>query len=398
MGASSEDIHPVPSHRSQARPRRRRDGAGHRRRRRRLRTPWPPGRSRARRRNRHPGSRHDHADDRAGDGGAHAATRPLPPRRRRSRMCRKRARNQWRRRISPPSKTSSRSSTPRSAPMPPPTPTKGVPGEPHRLAPRPSHPHRRPTGRSPPRHLRRGDARPRSLGAGNAGGHGSEPGRAAHRPGSLRRGLANSGCRPDRGQLPGRRAVRDRSPPGDDRPARQRDRGLAGPDRRPPGARSRRSSTIPRPASGPSAPRSRPTPPCPSCARTSTASSRTTGSTSSSSARSGWSRAPTRSTPRGRSSTRRLPTWPCSSSGPRPAARTSPRRRSTSRPWRPPIDEALAGVDGVADDVLPLTPADWNDGTAGPILRDARQAIVDAKADLRTAMAEARQVIAALAG
>ena len=62
------------------------------------------------------------------------------------------------------------------------------------------------------------------------------------------------------------------------------------------------------------------------------------------------------------------------------------------------IAEALAGVDGVAEDVLPLTPAQWNDGTAGPVLREARQAIVDAKADLRTATAEARQVIAALAG
>jgi len=61
------------------------------------------------------------------------------------------------------------------------------------------------------------------------------------------------------------------------------------------------------------------------------------------------------------------------------------------------IAEALAGVEGVADDVLPLTPADWNDGTAGPILRESHQAIVDARADLRTAMAEARQVIAALA-
>ncbi|MBF8289738.1 MAG: hypothetical protein HW391_706 [Chloroflexi bacterium] len=61
------------------------------------------------------------------------------------------------------------------------------------------------------------------------------------------------------------------------------------------------------------------------------------------------------------------------------------------------IDEALATVDGVAADVLPLTPADWNAGTAGPILRAARQAIADARADLRTAMSEARQVLAALA-
>jgi hypothetical protein len=61
------------------------------------------------------------------------------------------------------------------------------------------------------------------------------------------------------------------------------------------------------------------------------------------------------------------------------------------------IAEALTMVEVVAEAVLPLTPADWNDGTAGPVLREARQAIVDARADLRTAMAEARQVIAALA-
>lgn len=62
------------------------------------------------------------------------------------------------------------------------------------------------------------------------------------------------------------------------------------------------------------------------------------------------------------------------------------------------IDAAQAGVAGLADEVLPLTPADWNAGTAGPILREARQAIVDARASMRTAMAEARKVIAALAG
>jgi hypothetical protein len=60
------------------------------------------------------------------------------------------------------------------------------------------------------------------------------------------------------------------------------------------------------------------------------------------------------------------------------------------------IAEALATVDGVADEVLPLTPADWNAGIAGPILREARAAIEDARADLRIAKAEARQVIAAL--
>ncbi len=61
------------------------------------------------------------------------------------------------------------------------------------------------------------------------------------------------------------------------------------------------------------------------------------------------------------------------------------------------VEAALASVDGVAEDVLPLAPADWNDGTAGPILRAAHQSIVDARGDLRTAMSEARQVIAALA-
>jgi hypothetical protein len=61
------------------------------------------------------------------------------------------------------------------------------------------------------------------------------------------------------------------------------------------------------------------------------------------------------------------------------------------------VDAALASVDGVAEDVLPLTPADWNAGAAGPILRAAHQSIVDARGDLRTAMSEARQVIAALA-
>lgn len=61
------------------------------------------------------------------------------------------------------------------------------------------------------------------------------------------------------------------------------------------------------------------------------------------------------------------------------------------------IDKAVAGVDGVAGKILPLTPADWNAGRAGPIMREARQVIAGARADLRTAMAEARQVIAALA-
>ncbi|MES2209987.1 MAG: hypothetical protein V4515_07345 [Chloroflexota bacterium] len=62
------------------------------------------------------------------------------------------------------------------------------------------------------------------------------------------------------------------------------------------------------------------------------------------------------------------------------------------------IADALAAVDGVADDILPLTPADWNAGTAGLVLRSAHEAITSARADLRTATAEARKVIASLAG
>lgn len=61
------------------------------------------------------------------------------------------------------------------------------------------------------------------------------------------------------------------------------------------------------------------------------------------------------------------------------------------------IAEAIGGVAGVADRVLPLTPADWNNGSAGPVLRTAHTAIAAARADLRTALSEARQVIAALA-
>lgn len=60
------------------------------------------------------------------------------------------------------------------------------------------------------------------------------------------------------------------------------------------------------------------------------------------------------------------------------------------------IAEALAGAQGVADEVLPLTPDDWNAGTAGPALREAREAIEAARADLRTAKAEARLVLVSL--
>ena len=60
------------------------------------------------------------------------------------------------------------------------------------------------------------------------------------------------------------------------------------------------------------------------------------------------------------------------------------------------IAEALGDVDGLAAMVLPLTPAEWNAGTAQPVLRAAHVAVDAARADLRTAKAEARQVLAAL--
>lgn len=60
------------------------------------------------------------------------------------------------------------------------------------------------------------------------------------------------------------------------------------------------------------------------------------------------------------------------------------------------VAAADAVVDGVADRVLPLTPADWNDGTAEPVLRAARQAIVEARGHLREAGAAARQILASL--
>jgi hypothetical protein len=60
------------------------------------------------------------------------------------------------------------------------------------------------------------------------------------------------------------------------------------------------------------------------------------------------------------------------------------------------IDAAQAEVAGDADAVLVLTPADWNAGTAKPILDAAQASVVAARADLKTATAEARAVRAAL--
>ncbi len=53
-------------------------------------------------------------------------------------------------------------------------------------------------------------------------------------------------------------------------------------------------------------------------------------------------------------------------------------------------------VDGLADAALDLTPADWNDGTAKPVLDEARRDLRAARDHLREARAAARDVIEAL--
>jgi hypothetical protein len=58
------------------------------------------------------------------------------------------------------------------------------------------------------------------------------------------------------------------------------------------------------------------------------------------------------------------------------------------------VEAAREEVDGDAEAVLALTPADWNDESAQPILREARQSLADARGHLRSAIAEARQVLA----
>jgi len=60
------------------------------------------------------------------------------------------------------------------------------------------------------------------------------------------------------------------------------------------------------------------------------------------------------------------------------------------------IAAALAQVNGDAAAILPLHPADWNAGTAKPILDAARSSLEAARADLATALAEAKAAKAAL--
>jgi hypothetical protein len=60
------------------------------------------------------------------------------------------------------------------------------------------------------------------------------------------------------------------------------------------------------------------------------------------------------------------------------------------------IAAAGAQVNGDAAAILPLTPAGWNAGTAGPVLDAARASITAARAQLRTALADGKAAIAAL--
>jgi len=60
------------------------------------------------------------------------------------------------------------------------------------------------------------------------------------------------------------------------------------------------------------------------------------------------------------------------------------------------IASAAAAVSPLPAKLLALTPAEYNSGTAGPALRSARAAIVSARDQLKSAVADARAVIADL--
>jgi hypothetical protein len=57
---------------------------------------------------------------------------------------------------------------------------------------------------------------------------------------------------------------------------------------------------------------------------------------------------------------------------------------------------AAGHLNGLAASVVPLTPADWNAGPAGPIVREARADLGLAGTTLREALREARAALAAL--
>jgi hypothetical protein len=54
------------------------------------------------------------------------------------------------------------------------------------------------------------------------------------------------------------------------------------------------------------------------------------------------------------------------------------------------VDQAVALAEPIPARLLPLTPADWNSGAAGPVLNQARADLGNARNLLRTAIAEAR--------
>jgi hypothetical protein len=60
------------------------------------------------------------------------------------------------------------------------------------------------------------------------------------------------------------------------------------------------------------------------------------------------------------------------------------------------VADALAAVAGDADAVLPLTPAQVDAGTAGPVLDAAHASLVTARGDIQTALTEAKAARAAL--
>jgi hypothetical protein len=55
--------------------------------------------------------------------------------------------------------------------------------------------------------------------------------------------------------------------------------------------------------------------------------------------------------------------------------------------------QAEALIDPVVGSIMPLSPADWNDGVAGPALRAARDKIQDARELLRGARANAKEIV-----
>jgi hypothetical protein len=60
------------------------------------------------------------------------------------------------------------------------------------------------------------------------------------------------------------------------------------------------------------------------------------------------------------------------------------------------VANAVALATGLPARLLPLTPAEYNAGTAGPVITSARTALVQARSDLKAALVDARNCRAAL--